>query len=41
MLGSFHENKKTGKMHDARHIGVSEFDAALGVKFVGHTDESF
>jgi hypothetical protein len=36
MLGGFHKNKKTGKVHNARHVGVGKLDVALGVKFKRH-----
>jgi len=36
MLGGFHENKKAGKMHNARHVRVGKLDTALGVKFGRH-----
>jgi hypothetical protein len=36
MLRSFHENKKTGKVNDARHVGIGEFDSAFCVVFGWH-----
>lgn len=34
VLGRLHENEEAGKMDDARHVGIGEFDASLGVKCV-------
>jgi hypothetical protein len=36
MFSGFHENEKTGKVYDARHVGIGKFDSAFGVKFVSH-----
>jgi hypothetical protein len=36
VLGGFHKNKEAGKVYDARHVGVSKFDSALGAEFRRH-----
>ena len=36
VLGAFHETKEIGIVHQARHVGVGEFDAAGHFEFVRH-----